>query len=398
MFGGLPPEVMVLSAVAFAVALGFGVLAPVIPLFAESFGVGAAASGAVISAFALTRLAFALSGGRLVDRFGERSILALGVGIVAVSSAVAGLSQTYAQLVALRGIGGVGSAMFTVSSMSLLLRVVPDDLRGRAAGLYQGGFILGGISGPALAGPFSAWSLRAPFFFYAGTLAVAGGIAVAYLSHVSLRERSGAAPAEATRMRVGDALRNRAYSTALFANFATGWVAFGVRASLIPLFVTEGLDKGLGVASIGFTISAAVQALLLLPAGRLADQRGRRLTLSLGMALSTVSLLLLTFEETVPGFFVAMAFFGAGFGLVSPASGAVVGDIVRGRGGSVVAAYQMAADVGSITGPLLAGWLVDEVSYPAAFGTAAIIVAISALLATTLPETRRSARPSAPAP
>nr|WP_231134690.1 MFS transporter [Motilibacter deserti] len=390
MFGGLPPEVMVLSAVAFAVALGFGVLAPVIPLFAESFGVGAAATGAVISAFALTRLAFALSGGRLVDRFGERAILASGVGIVAVSSALAGLSQSYAQLVLLRGVGGVGSAMFTVSSMSLLLRVVPDELRGRAAGLYQGGFILGGISGPAFAGPFSAWSLRAPFFFYAATLAVAGGIAVAYLSHANLRERPEGSAPEEDRTGLGEAMRNRAYVTALFSNLATGWVAFGIRSSLIPLFVKEGLDEGTGVASIGFTISAAVQAALLLPGGRLTDQRGRRLTLTLGMALATVSLLLLTFDETVTGFLLAMAFFGAGFGLVSPASGAVVGDVVRGRGGTVVAAYQMAADVGSISGPLVAGWLADEVSYAAAFGMGAVILGLSTVLATTLPETRRS--------
>src|SRR3954451_8512660 len=222
---------MVLSAVAVAVAVGFGFLAPAIPIFAHSFGVGAAASGAVISAFALTRLAFALAGGRLVDKFGERSILATGIAIVAASSAVAGLSQSYLQLVLLRGVGGVGSAMFTVSSMSLLLRVAPYEQRGRAVGLYQGGFILGGITGPALGGPLIAWSIRAPFFVYAVTLAVAGGIAVVYLSHADLHEREGEQAAqEHTSLR--EALRSRAYITALLSNLATDWVAFGIRSSL----------------------------------------------------------------------------------------------------------------------------------------------------------------------
>ena len=171
---GLPREVGVLVAVAFAVAVGFGIVAPAIPVFARSFDVSRAASGAVISAFAVARLLFALTSGRLVDRFGERLVMAVGIGIVAVSSAVAGLAQTYAELLLLRGAGGVGSAMFSVSAYSLLLRTVPAGQRGRATGVFSGGFLLGGVTGPALGGLVTGWSLRAPFFLYAGTLAVAG--------------------------------------------------------------------------------------------------------------------------------------------------------------------------------------------------------------------------------
>ena len=152
-FEGLPREVAVLAAVAFAVAVGFGVVVPALPLFAREFGVGNTAAGAVISAFAFMRLVSALASGRLVDRFGERVILAAGIGIVAVSSAVAGLAQSYNQLVVLRGVGGIGSAMFTVSAMSLLLRVAGPEQRGRATGLWQSGFLFGAIAGPALGGP-----------------------------------------------------------------------------------------------------------------------------------------------------------------------------------------------------------------------------------------------------
>ena len=64
----LPREVRVLVAVAFFVALGFGIVAPALPVFARDFGVGRAAAGAVISVFAVMRIAFALPAGRLVDR------------------------------------------------------------------------------------------------------------------------------------------------------------------------------------------------------------------------------------------------------------------------------------------------------------------------------------------
>jgi MFS transporter, DHA1 family, multidrug resistance protein len=94
---GLPSEVRALSGVAFMVALGFGLVAPALPLFAREFGVGKAAAGAVVSAFALMRLAMAPFVGPLVDALGERVMLATGIGVVAVSSLFAGLAQSYWQ-------------------------------------------------------------------------------------------------------------------------------------------------------------------------------------------------------------------------------------------------------------------------------------------------------------
>src|SRR5437764_7832625 len=98
----LPREVGVLVAVAFSVAVGFGMVAPAISVFARTFGVSRAAAAAVISAFAVARLIAALPGGRLVDMVGERRVMAAGIGIVALSSFLAGLSQNYGQLLALR--------------------------------------------------------------------------------------------------------------------------------------------------------------------------------------------------------------------------------------------------------------------------------------------------------
>ncbi|RKS80710.1 putative MFS family arabinose efflux permease [Motilibacter peucedani] len=400
LFAGLPAEVAVLSAVAVAVAVGFGVVAPSIPVFARDFGVGEAAAGAVVSAFALTRLAFALAGGRLVDALGERLVLAVGIAIVAVSSALAGLSQSYLQLVLLRGVGGVGSAMFTVSAMALLLRVTPRELRGRATGVYQGGFILGGVTGPAFGGPLTQWSIRAPFFVYAATLAVAGAIAMAFLAHSRVDEQEAGDAEAPQRTSLAEALRSRGYVTALCASLGSGWVAFGIRSSLIPLFVVEALHAGAGWTGAGFAVSSAAQALLLLPAGRLTDSGGRRFTLSTGLAVATASSVVLVVCGSTWVFLVAMALMGAGFALISPASGAVVGDIVRGRGGTVVAAFQMASDVGAISGPVIAGWLAQEVSYPAAFAAGAVVLALCTALAVTMPETRAAgsaARPAAPA-
>lgn len=394
---GLPREVAVLTAVAFFVALGFGILAPAIPVFAKTFGVSNLAASSIISVFALMRFVSALFGGRLVNRLGERVVLATGIGIVAVSSFVAGLSQSFPQLLLLRGIGGVGSAMFTVSALSLLLRVAAPDQRGQASGSFQSGFLLGGIIGPAFGGPLTEWSIRAPFFVYAGTLAAAGTVAMVFLAHTSLHERDKATGADHAPTSLSTAFRSSAYRAAVINNFANGWAIFGVRAALIPIFVVEGLKVGASWTGIGLVVGAVTQVLVLVPAGRLADTRGRKPFLLAGAALALVAALVLALSGSIPPYLLAMALFGAASALIGVSSAAVVGDVIGGRGGTPVAAYQMAADAGTFTGPLVAGALSDSYSYETAFlATAGVsVIALGAVF--LMPETKpATAAPESP--
>jgi MFS family permease len=389
LLGDLPSAVGVLAAVAFAVALGFGIVAPVIPLFAREFGVGNAAAGAVVSAFALMRLTSALAGGRLVELFGERAVLAVGLAIVAVSSVLAGLAQSYPQLLVLRGVGGVGSAMFTVSAVSLLLRIVRSDQRGRASAWFQGGFLAGGVAGPAFGGALATISLRAPFFVYAGTLAAALAITVTALRGAAGQPvtADGTSP---PRSSLRAAFADPAYRAALVTNLGNGWVLFGIRSSLIPLFVADVLGRTAFWVGIGFLVGSLTQAAALWPAGRIVDQVGRKPAMVGGSVLGVASMALLIGIQTLPGFLAAMALYGIAAAFLGVAPAAVVGDVVEGQGGRVVATFQMAADVGAVAGPLLAGWLADEVNFTAALGAGAIVIGVAAVLAARMPETRQT--------
>jgi DHA1 family multidrug resistance protein-like MFS transporter len=392
-FRSLPPEVAVLTAVAFSVALGFGIVAPAIPLFAKDFGASNFAAGAVISVFALVRLASAPVAGRFVNRFGERPVLATGIAIVGVSSLLAGFSGNYAQLLVLRGIGGFGSAMFTVSSFALLLRVVSPDQRGRAAGTYQTGFLLGAIAGPAFGGPLTAWSLRAPFFVYAATLLVAGGLATAFLTRTALHEHEiVAGTADHAPTTLGTALRSSAYRAAVANNFAVGWAIVGVRSSLIPLFVVEGLRLSPSWTGAGLVLSGAVQALVLVPAGRLVDTRGRRLFLRAGAAISLVAGVTLSLAGGAAMLLAGMALYGTGSALLGVSSAAVVGDAIGGRGGTPVAAFQMASDAGAFVGPLVAGALADAASFQVAFLATAAVSGLAFLTTLVMPESQPQPR------
>jgi MFS family permease len=393
----LPREVWVLASVAFAVAVGFGIVAPAIPLFAKSFHVDTTKATAVISAFALARLVTAPVSGRVVDRFGERIVLAFGVGVVAVSSALAGLSQNYVQLLVLRGVGGFGSALFTVSASTLLLRSVPGELRGRASGMFSGGFLLGGISGPAFGGFVTNVSLRLPFFLYAGTLAAAVTIALIALRHSPVVNTDAATRRQVQATALLPLFRNASYRAALATNFADAWAMLGVRSALVPIFVSTVLHKSASWTGAGFVIVAGVNAALLLPAGRFADTRGRRPVLIAGCAAGATALVILALVPNVVGFLVAMAVLGIGSGLLDVAPAAMAGDVAGRRGGSVIAVYQMSSDLGMIVGPLIVGFLADHASFSAGFLVTAGAFAGAAVMAVAAPEThRRPARGGGP--
>jgi MFS family permease len=367
--GDLPPEVRALVGVAFMVALGFGVVAPAIPLFARQFGVGHAAAGAVISAFAFARLVMAPFVGRLVNAIGERVVLATGIGVVAVSSALAGLAQNYWQLLLLRGIGGLGSIMFSVSAAGLLIRVTPSHQRGRAQGVWAGAFLIGLIAGPAV-GTIASFSLRAPFFIYAGTLIVAGGLGLASLRKSELAARQ---TVRMEPMPLHTALRNRAYIAALAASFAGDFAIVGSRSAIVPQFVTDKLHLGSSWVYAAFLVVSIVSGALLLPFGRYADTRGRRPVIIAGLAVGAAAFALLPAAHGGLVLLLVMVLLGFAGASDSVAPGAMLGDIVGGRGGTVIAVFQMAGDLGAVLGPVVAGAIADGPGFGAAFALSAVV-------------------------
>jgi MFS family permease len=390
--------VAILTAVAFTVALGFGIVAPVIPAFARQFGVSVAAAASVISVFALMRVFGALPAGRLVDRFGEPGVMAAGIAVVATSSVLAGFSQSFAELLVLRGSGGVGSALFSISAQALLLGSVPGHQRGRASGLFSGGFLLGGISGPALGGLVAAWSLRAPFFIYGFLLVVPAGLAAVVLRRAPDQRRAAARPPPVRFLAaLGGAVRNPTWRAAASANLADGFAALGVRGALVPLFVREVLHRPPLWTGIGFLLFAALNGAVLIPGGRAADSIGRRPVVVTGCAVSAVGMLMLALLHGPWAFLAALAVAGFGSGLLDVAPAAMIGDIIDRGGGTLVASYQMAGDVGAVTGPVAGGILVDSASYGAAFGLAAAVLGGAALLGLISPETRPGTRVPRPA-
>jgi len=370
--------------------VGFGLIIPALPIFASSFGVSKTAIGLIISSFAIVRFSSGLVAGKFVDKFGERSVLGFGLFMVSFFTLLTALAQNYEQLLIFRSLGGLGSSMFSVSAGSLLMRSVGDDFRGRAQSLFNGGFLLGGITGPAFGGVLSAISLRAPFFVYSTTLAIAGAIALFFLSEKRLGKKVDAPTSKLGQTTLGQAMRLKPYQIALALAFINNWILFGLRSSILPLFVTEELKSTAAIAGLGLTVGALVQGVFMLKAGKYSDQKGRKAALLFGSAFVLFGILMLAITTNTALYFISMALFGLGGAYVGTAPGSVVGDIIRGRGGQVIAAWQMAGDAGMIFGPVIVGLLTDLYSYQTAFLVSAGIWVLAILLAAILPETRLS--------
>ena len=375
----IPREIWVLIASAFVIALGFGLITPVLPQFAQSFGVGATASSVVVSAFAFFRLVFAPAGGRLIARLGERPVYLLGLVIVAVSTGATAFAQTYWQLLVFRGLGGIGSVMFTVSAVALLVRLAPPSIRARVSSAYASAFLIGGIGGPVFGGVLGNLGLRVPFLVYAVALLLAAALVAVFLGGASLRPPEGVPVLPVMTAR--DGWRDNAYRAGVVSGFANGWANFGVRNAILPLFAVFAITNEPWVAGMALAVFAAGNAVGLTVAGRFSDRVGRKPFIVCGLVVSGVATAVTGFATNLPVLVLLSVVAGVGAGTLNPAQQASLADVVgrERNGGPALAAFQMSADSGAILGPIVAGVLIDNGSYPLAFGVTGLVTLLAVL-------------------
>lgn len=395
------PSLAVALVIALVVALGFGLVIPVLPLFARDFGVGLFAVTLVVSVFAGVRLLSNPYTGPLTDRIGTARAVGWGALIVAASSLATAGAPSYWALVAFRGVGGFGSALFFNALLALVIRAVPADKRGVAVGMLQGAFLFGIMFGPTVGGLLAQpLGLRWPFVIYAGFCGSAGLVALRFLPRHDMpgvHAEAGGVPAPPTHAPRGlratwETARglsaNRAFAAALLMMAASRWAATGVRFSLVPVFGAEQVGAGEAVIGLGLGLASVTHLLVVWPAGRIADTAGRR---ALGapsfFAFAAVSASM-GLAGTVPAFLTVLGLYGLATGLTSVTPPAIVGDVVPDeRTGTGVGVLNLAGDLGSVLGPLVSGFLAQAAGYAWGFGASAVLLAVGGIAALRMRET-----------
>lgn len=384
------PEVRAATFGTFVIMLGFGIVSPVLPNYARSFGVGYDSVGLLIAGFSLARLIADPFCGRFVDRYGERAMSTLGAVGVGLTSIVAGLAPSFPLLLLFRSVGGLFSAVFFAALLSFLLRVVPSERSGRVMSVFFGAFNVGLIAGAPLGGVVARWlGLASPLHIYG--LAC---FAAAWLFWRAIYDPGRSHEEQRSAGGWRQLPWNRPFVAALVVNLAYLWFVGAVYSTLVPLFGRD--DVGLDLEGVGFAIAAATatELVVLFPAGSATDHRGRRAVLVpslLGLAVVSAALGLTT--SPVP-FFALMGVLGVASGYAGVPPAPMLGDVTPPEmKGSAVGVFRFCGDLGFVLGPLVAGWTADLWGFPVAFALTAVPPLIAMALVASNPETMR--RPSA---
>jgi len=391
------PDFRKLLAISVTVALGFGLVVPILPNFARSFDVGLAAVGLVFFVFGLTRFLFGLVGGLMVDRFGDRFSVMAGLLIVSASSYASGLAGSFPQLVAARGFGGAGSAFFIAGLMNRIIRTIEPEAMGRATGQFRSSFLVGISIGPLLGGVLAKYfGDAATFHVYGSGLLVATVIAYFVMAGQAVdRTAPRTSPLESLRA-AAPLLRDRRYVLALAATFVGWWVLAGPAQTLGPVFAAEELGFSPFAIGAAVTLLSIGEVLILFAAGGAADRLGRKAVLVPSLVVTAVAVALVGQIEQMPwAYFPLMVAAGAGVAAGSTAAGGLLADSIRGQGaqqkggsGAAVGVNQMAGDLGYLLAPTTIGFLAEVGGFPLAFLAGAVPAALLLAWAVTLPNFR----------
>lgn len=380
------PEVRAAMAGTFVIMLGFGILSPVLPSYARSFGVGYDAVGLLISGFSFARLVSDPFVGRFIDRYGERAMTTLGAVIVGVSSIAAGLAPTFGLLVMFRSAGGVGSALFFAALLSFLLRTIPPERSGRVMSVYYGAFNVGFIAGGPLGGLVARWlGLASPLHVYG---------AACFLSAWLFWRTIHNPPRSAEEVRRGGLRRlpwNRAFVAVLVTNGAYLWMIGAVYSTLVPLFGVDQVGLAIGGVGIGLAIATGTELVSLFPAGKATDRHGRRAVLVPSLAALAAITAAFGLLDSTAMFMVGMAVLGVASGYAGVPPAPMLSDVTPDDlKGSAVAVFRFVGDLGFVLGPLVAGWTADAYGFTASFAINALPIVFALALVLSIRETMPS--------
>ena len=367
-----------------AVALdlvGFGIVLPILPLYAEDFGASPTDIGLLVACYSVMQLVFSPVLGRLSDRVGRKPVLLISLVGTAVGSLVLGLAGSLWVLFLGRIIDGVSGASISVAQASVT-DVAPPEQRARLLGLLSAAFGVGFVAGPAIGGLASLGGPEVPFFLAA---AIAGANALVALRRLP-ETKPAAAPATPTTteeqlppVRTWSPLLVRL----VVANFVA-MVGFTAFEATFALLAEHRLDLGTAAvggvfAAIGVVIVGVQGGLIHTAVERLGEDRALRA----GLALNAVGLLLVAAAETWLLLVPALLVLTVGQGLASPTlSSLVAGRAPEHRRGAVLGVTQSAGSLARVIGPLLGGVLFEHAGIPAPYLAGAGFVALGLVLVT----------------
>ena len=344
------------GAVVFLDTLFFSAIAPLLPRYADDFGLSKAAAGVLAGAYPAGTLVAAIPAVLVAMRIGVKGALLLGLGLLAVSSVAFGLGESIVVLDVSRFVQGAAGALCWSGSLAWLIGSAPVDRRGALIGTSLGMAVGGSLLGPALG------TAAVQFGDEPVVLAVAAAALALAAWAATMPGRPGAAEASSPRALFAG-LRDRSVQAAGWLNTLYG-LAFGAVGVLVPLRMSS-LGASGAVIGLTFALGALGEMVASPLAGRLAD-RGTRLS-PVRVALPASALVLALLPVPGAAWIVAVlaVLSGPAVGALLAPAGAMLADAASALGiGQVVAVAlsNVAWSAGEMAGAAGAGGLAQATS------------------------------------
>jgi len=360
--------------------LGFGILSPILPKYAEEvLHTDASGLGFAYTLFAIAFAAAMLPAGYWADKIGRKQMIAGGLMLFGFTTlALAFITNVY-QLAVLRILEGIGAAMEVPAAFALVIDLVPESKRGIAMGAEGTAQLIGALSGPSIGG-FVAQLGYNYAFYVAAALAVTCSLLVWQIRAPKVVQ-VGEKP---SLMAIFDAWRRNAKQSRALKAITTRGFVMGIVQGLWNLgLILYWYDKiGMSEAEVGLAMTIGVLTMMLgtLPFGAMSDARGRRPFILVGGAIMVAGLFLNVFATNVWHVFILVAISDFGGAMSNPSVGAMLADVMsKDERGRVMGAYQMIQAVGNVVGFALLGYIYDNVNKEAP-----IVLCSFALMAATL--------------
>jgi MFS family permease len=376
---------VLVSVVVFVDAMLFGALAPLIPGYADEFGLSKTGAGLLVASFGAGALLGGIPGGLAAARWGPKSAVVAGLVLLTVSSFAFAAAEGPWALGLARLVQGFSSTTTWAGALAWLTVATPRERRGELIGTAFGAAVFGAILGPMFGAVAEAVGIGASF-------AVVGVVAAALAGWAATRP--GAAPEHQADGAVSRAFADRRFLGGLWLNTLPAWL-FGTLVVLVPLQLDDGGFAPFAIGAV-FLAAGLIETVANPFLGRFSDRRGRLLPIRIALAASVVVALAFAFARdpypiaalTVLAAVTFGAFYTPGMALVSDRTETVGLSQAIGFG-----IMNTAWALGNMTGPALAGAIAEATSdaVPYALAAALCLLTLAATGIARAPTMRRVA-------
>lgn len=351
---GFDLRILPILVIVFFVTMGMGMMIPVLPLFAERHGGGAAASGVLLSSFGAARLLVNVPAGTASERFGRRAVMAAGLGLLTVTSFAAALVDSIPALAACLFFNGAGSSLYVTAAMASVADIATPANRGRLMGLYQAGLLAGISLGPGAGGVLADMFGPTGPFIAQGTVIAAGGFPALFLLKETRRTQDAAGPG-GPRVRVLTILRHAPFAAVCALMFGAYFGRVVSNWQMVPIMARDLFHYGPSTVGLLLTTGAVGQFIALPSVSLAIDKWGAWPSTIAGALLSIAAVVFMGLWLQAPALWIGVFLLGASGSVLTTACSAFAIEQSSGPNGVTMGALRAAGDFGLVLGPLIVG-------------------------------------------